>query len=299
MGITNSCAKFLFYSKSLGVNFEETLMVGRQQLYTTDEEVIKYSNQFNFPLNSINLGKSGSYAEPFFKLLGAKAIESIDFTNYEDATIIHDLNNPIPDSLKNKFTLLFDGGTLEHVFNFPVAIKNCMDALKPGGHFISITPSNNLCGHGFYQFSPELFFSLFSHRNGFEIKKIFLGVENSTNKVKDWYQVINPKELKKRVTLTNDSPTFMLVLAEKISSMPLEKLIVQQSDYENVWNVFTATQAGSEEEKSKSIKSLYKRVVPKFLRDIVYRITHYSIRPEKKISGLGFASSDSFKKVDL
>ena len=69
--------------------------------------------------------------------------------------------------LKNKYTLVIDGGCLEHIFNFPVAIKNCMEMLQEGGHFIGITPANNLMGHGFYQFSPELYFRIFSKENGF------------------------------------------------------------------------------------------------------------------------------------
>src|SRR5438477_418150 len=79
----------------------------------------------------------------------------------------HDMNEPIPDKFKETYTAVLDGGSLEHVFNFPVAIKNCMEMVKVGGHYLAITPANNFFGHGFYQFSPELYFTVLSKENGF------------------------------------------------------------------------------------------------------------------------------------
>ena len=38
-------------------------------------------------------------------------------------------------------------------------------------HFVRITPANNFFGHGFYQFTPELFFRIFSAANGFEVER--------------------------------------------------------------------------------------------------------------------------------
>ena len=92
---------------------------------------------------------------------------SIDASAYENATMVHDMNLPVGDELKQKFSVVIDGGTLEHVFNFPTAIRNCMEMLKVGGHFFAHTMANNFMGHGFYQFSPELFYRVFSPENGF------------------------------------------------------------------------------------------------------------------------------------
>ena len=62
-----------------------------------------------------------------------------------------------------QFDVVYDGGTLEHVFNFPVALRNAMELLRPGGRLFTIhTCANNLCGHGFYQFSRELFYRTLS-----------------------------------------------------------------------------------------------------------------------------------------
>ena len=51
-------------------------------------------------------------------MLGAKSIDSIDFSDYENASIIHDLNIDLPNNLENKYSLVLDWGTLEHFFNF-------------------------------------------------------------------------------------------------------------------------------------------------------------------------------------
>jgi SAM-dependent methyltransferase len=165
MAITNNDTRFLFYAKKLGCDFTNTLMLGRLRLAATHQYIkhciAAYGN------NSKKFDEvlfKDEYSEPLFEILGAKTVHSMDYSNYENATIIHDMNLPFPSELKSKFSVIVDGGTLEHIFNFPAAIKNCMDALKTGGHFIGITPANNLMGHGFYQFSPELYFVFFLKR---------------------------------------------------------------------------------------------------------------------------------------
>jgi 2-polyprenyl-3-methyl-5-hydroxy-6-metoxy-1,4-benzoquinol methylase len=90
-----------------------------------------------------------------------------------NASIIHDLNKPVPKELEERFDVVLDGG-LEHVFDFPQAIENAMRMTKIGGHLILETPANNLCGNGFYQFSPELFFRVLDSGNGFELERLYL-----------------------------------------------------------------------------------------------------------------------------
>ena len=86
----------------------------------------------------------------------------MDASSFEGATVVHDLNLPITEALKGRFDVVCDAGTIEHVMNFPTAIRNCMEMVRVGGHLILGTPANNFFGHGFYQFSPELWFRLFS-----------------------------------------------------------------------------------------------------------------------------------------
>jgi SAM-dependent methyltransferase len=176
-----------------------------------------------------------TYSEGFFRLLGSSTVESIDYSDYEKASIVHDMNEPLPNGLKGRFSVVVDAGTLEHVFNFPVAIKNCMELLGEGGHFIGITPANNFMGHGFYQFGPELLFSVFSPQNGFEMVKLIICEDFEDAQ---WYEVGRPKGgIAGRVTLTNHRPTYLMCIARRLAGLREPFLSTpQQSDYHDAWS---------------------------------------------------------------
>jgi hypothetical protein len=49
-----------------------------------------------------------------------------------------------------------------------------MQMLKLGGGYFASLPANNWSGHGFYQFTPELFYRTFSEENGFRVSKLLV-----------------------------------------------------------------------------------------------------------------------------
>ena len=111
----------------------------------------------------------GEYADRFWRdILGVRDLSTIDNSDYEGASIVHDLNRPVPPELWEGFDAVVEAGSLEHIFNFPVAIANLMKMVRVGGTIFLTTVANNLCGHGFYQFSPELIYRVFSPENGFD-----------------------------------------------------------------------------------------------------------------------------------
>lgn len=180
------------------------------------------------------------YAEPVFQSLGARSVVSLDASAFEGAEVVHDLNVPVGEDLKRRFDLVFDGGTLEHVFQFPVALQNCMEMLRENGRFITHTCANNWCGHGFYQFSPELFYNVFSEDNGFEVERMVLHVVGPYSR---WYEVANPRTIRSRVELFNSFPLQLLVLARRKSVVPLFTKTPQQSDYSPRWSGLAEEQA--------------------------------------------------------
>lgn len=299
MGITKNCSKFLAFAATKGVSFSETLMLGRQVLYVTQHEALAQLAHFKIPHGKLEESLEGKFSEPLFHALGAKVIDSMDYSTFENATIIHDLNKEVPSSLKSKYTALFDGGTLEHVFNFPVAIKNCMDMLAVGGHYIAISPTNNQSGHGFYQFSPELFFSLFDEKHGFKIKLVAVGVDVPKVGIQNWYAIENPQHVKKRVTLSNSFPAYIMVIAEKIADT--EKIILQpmQSDYEFVWDVYDSLSNNTPIGKEKKLMYYYRKYTPEILKSIVRRVAGRSSDVQKDIEGLGKVNPSFFKKMDV
>lgn len=175
MGVDLNAIKALNYLRNKNINFGQTITLGRQGLWIKPKNIYKGLTGRSLELKEkLEKLSSFNFAEDLFKIFGSDAVTSIDFSDYEGATIVHDMNIPINTELKNKYDIVFDGGTLEHIFNFPQAIKNCMEMIKVGGYFLSITCCNNLSGHGFYQFSPELFFRVFSKENGFSETEIFI-----------------------------------------------------------------------------------------------------------------------------
>ncbi len=178
----------------------------------------------------------GDYADGFFReVLKFDAVDSIDLSGNEGGTILHDLGQVLPIELNGRFDLAVDGGTLEHVFNFPVAIANLMRLVKIGGVAYMNGPCNNLCGHGFYQFSPELMYRVFSASNGFEILFVRLAkaryVEVALTSRHPVYEVKDPYLARERVNLITTDPVMILTMARRVSACePFEKSVLQ-SDY--------------------------------------------------------------------
>ena len=235
MGLDINGVKLLLHAKQLEVNFDRVITIGRQILNLREKELRRMLIQAGLiAADTRDTFAVDTYAETFLKMLGAEVTDSLDASAYEEATMIHDLNLPLPKELHSKYSLVIDGGSLEHVFNFPGAIQNCMNLIETGGYYIGITPANNFLGHGFYQFSPELYYRIFSPSNGFRIVKMYLYVDR---KRASFYEVLDPFDLKQRVIMANASPSYLFILAQKTEEKEVFKVLPQQSDYEHiVWN---------------------------------------------------------------
>ncbi len=237
MGIDANLARFLLSARARGVNFHRTATLGRLGLFLQPRLLRTILSEFQVVpdpkvMQELDVASTG-YVEPFLRLLGAVEIVAIDASSYQGATLLHDMNQPVPGHLKNRFDALIDGGTLEHIFNFPVAIKNCMEMVNVGGHFLALTPTNNWPGHGFYQFSAELFFRVFSKENGFELERALI-CECRPNR--RWFQAIDPMILGRRAFFTNHVSTHLLLQARKLDEVPLMQQSPMQSDYVMAWN---------------------------------------------------------------
>lgn len=104
--------------------------------------------------------------EAFFAALGILQVDAIDIAPDEGATILHDLSTPLPPALLERFGLVIDGGTLEHIADVWAALANVGSALAPGGRVVHITPVSGWENHGFYCPQPKLFFRAYG-RGGF------------------------------------------------------------------------------------------------------------------------------------
>jgi SAM-dependent methyltransferase len=236
MGLDTNAVKFLLCAKAAGVSFAHAATLGRQGLHVRPETLLDTLEKAGYTVTADSVAQlfatGGGFAEPFLQLLGAEVRDSFDYSSFEGATHVHDINTPLPDGFHCRYDLVLDCGTLEHVFNFPAAMQNCMEMVKPGGHLLVITPANNFLGHGFYQFSPELFYATLSPANGFEVVAM-IAYEDVPGA--QWYSVCNPREVGGRVTLANSLPTYLAVLARRTKEQPIFAVTPQQSDYASAW----------------------------------------------------------------
>ncbi len=298
MAITSNCSKFLFYAKSLGADFSFSLTLGRLNLYASKKDIEEQIRLFHNNAKSLSetTFKDG-YSEPLFGILGAQKTDSLDFSDYEHPSIVHDLNQPIPDALKEKYTAIVDGGTLEHVFNFPVAIRNCMEMLKVGGHYIGITPVNNLMGHGFYQFSPELYYTVFNDDNGFSVVKVILCTYSDKTGYSDWYEVVNPREIRSRVMFTNAFPTYLLLLAQKNAVKEIFHKTPQQSDYESLWAAKKSLQENKALPGESRIRFFARKLLPLPVKKLLHNIQDKLTKRKIVEEGFGEIDPAHFKKI--
>lgn len=237
MGVDTHVLRFLLESRRVGVSLESVMMIGRQNYSALNprqlhEALLRGGSSVTEAHSEKIFHEGGGHIEPLLRLLGARRVESLDASSFERATVIHDLNQPIPNGLKGAFSCVLDGGSLEHVFNFPQAIQNCMSMISPGGHFLGITAGNNFLGHGFYQFSPELFYRVFCEENGFAVEAMILC---ETDAGAPWYGVVDPQTLGRRVELINTRPTYLMVRARRLRNVDIFRIPPQQSDYVSLW----------------------------------------------------------------
>ena len=237
MGLDVQALRLLLVARRMGAKFDRTITLGRQDLLLTPLQIRNVCSAFGLPIDEreamqIALGKD-RFCEPMLEKLGA-TVDSVDANAFEGANIIHDLNQPMPVELQGRYDVVFDGGTLEHVFNFSTAMRGCLELPEVGGHFIMTSPANNQMGHGFYQFSPELFFRIFSEENGYELRAIFLVPTFSEG---SWFKIKDPATVGARVghnAAVQELSIFAIARRTKI--VPLFLHPPQQSDYRAEWS---------------------------------------------------------------
>jgi SAM-dependent methyltransferase len=272
MAIDSETARLFLACRKAGISFGRTLMLGRQNLLMRPAETRELFGRFGLQADARLLTEEAyqnpPFAEPFFESLGATRCESMDYSSYEGATYVHDLNEPLPSEHREKFDLVFDGGTLEHVFNFPQALHNAMQLVKPGGWYAGFTPGNNWFGHGFYQFSPEVYYRALSPANGFNKSAVFIVPEGFGLK---WYLVKDPARLRTRTNLITSLRTPLLVLGRKNAPTPA-KLRLQQSDYQEYWDksapVLNTGKVRADTSPVLALKRLMYRRIPRLTRHL-------------------------------
>lgn len=160
------------------------LQLGRQDIAMSDEDMQLIANEEDFHLEVVMAdyvyresrfnGFRSMDDGYFFRRLGFSTVHSLDVSDYEGANILHDLNLPIsPESnYIGKYNLIFDGGTMEHLFHIPNLLQNVFNLLAVNGRIVHCVPVN-VFNHGFYNFSSCLFEDFYT-ANNFEINECWI-----------------------------------------------------------------------------------------------------------------------------
>lgn len=235
MGINSCEAQAILALKRQDAVGSEMLCLGRPELFVSAKQAARFARDFGFAgaEAAAVAATRETFAEPFLNAFGFNDVRSLDASAYEGASLIHDLNTLIPLDLEATTDFLYDGGTMEHVFDVATVFKNIAKLLKVGGTTLISTAANGQCGHGFYQYSPELFYRVLE-ANGFEDVRVYLvGLQPPER----WVLAVDPKAAKRRVQFLTSEPTQLIAIAKKART--LDAFVVpQQSDYaDGVWTM--------------------------------------------------------------
>jgi len=217
MGIDKTTLEFILFSqKYINISGINILSLGRQQIHIDQNDMNSLFKKYNLT-HLIGRFNIYDYSETFFKTLFNTDlnVDSIDNSHYEGATIVQNMNVPI--KLSKKYQYIFDGGTIEHIFNLPQVIENVINMLEVGGLFVSITCNNNFSGHGMYQLSPEFFLSSLNKKYGMKIESLFIGKVNA--EFETWIDVNDYKDGRNCTKFDGNDPVYILTIARKIENL--------------------------------------------------------------------------------
>jgi hypothetical protein len=218
MGIDAHAFRMLCHATKKYGMLGNTVMLGRLVNYLD-----YFANQ------KLGYTKRGDYCEQLLtNRFGASHVDSIDNSDYEGANIIVDMNLPVPNDLKEKYDTIIDFGCIEHIFDVGQAFRNVTVMCKIGGIVLHVLPANQFCGHGFYQFSPEFFFSWYSEKNGYSDTEVFLAEVVDQN---SWFRV-SPPQNGKRINVWSSSELCVLAISKRLKQANTS---IQQSDYIFEW----------------------------------------------------------------
>jgi hypothetical protein len=255
MGIDVHALQFLRWAAFKSNGLGSVATIGRQNLHILPQDLSKI---IKLPPDYEHLAFGEELLRRF---LGATQVRSFDKSGYEGADYVVDMNDPVIS--RDLYQTVFDGGCLEHIYNVPQALKNISSLCASGGQILHVLPANNYCGHGFWQFSPELFFSLYSEKNGYSATEVFIA---DLADQRNWYEVIKPAAGKRAVI---DSPNPLYVLCRTVKQGEASHSDVQQSDYIFAWEGHQA-QAAPQTGLFNKLKTIAKQCKLGYLLGPVY-----------------------------
>ena len=187
MGINKQTLEMLLNEndhKEISGNF---LCLGKHTVNVDRLHAIELFEKYGLPIEKLE----DFYADKKFDTLTRHANETIldndllscfskanynclDRSSYEGATIIHDMNTPLPKNLHGRFDFIYNGSCMDNLFDPVSFIRNTSDMLKGAGRILHIECATGVPG-AYLMYSPEWFFSYYAINN-FRDCKVYVSV---------------------------------------------------------------------------------------------------------------------------
>ena len=150
-----------------------------------DKRGFPYDRETLVRLMRMSTEEQKPHTATYFRALGFSRYVAID-VNAKYGSLVMDLNVDIASAYRftEKYDLVTNNGTGEHLFNQYAVFKNMHDLTTTGGIMLFVLPFYNWLNHGFFNFNPILFVDL-AAANQYEIVRLSLacpvGQEVQTN----------------------------------------------------------------------------------------------------------------------
>lgn len=129
-----------------------------------EAEIVPHTSRY-FQAMMAEQARHFVHARTFFGMMGIGDYADMDKLEDDSPIILHDLNEPVTDELVDRFNVVIDGGTLEHIFDVRQTLENVVRLCRVGGHVVHLNPCVFL-DHGFFGLNPCLYHD-FYRANGF------------------------------------------------------------------------------------------------------------------------------------
>lgn len=194
MGLTYFTIETLMRERAYRPLTGTTVLIGRQKVYAAPAELLPLLGEYEIDLQGMaaddieidrkTVNRLDAFADvdlitdrALFRLLGASRVVAVDLNDYEGAEIIHDLTKPLPAELRNFADFVYDGSTLDNIFDPAMVIRNFAEMLRPGGRLLTVNTYSN--HYEPYAMLPPLWFLDYFVVNKFVDCKVYIRVAST------------------------------------------------------------------------------------------------------------------------
>jgi hypothetical protein len=227
--------------------------------YRTPKEIRPHSSRM-FKEDPIldRLAERFVHASVFFDMMGMDEYVDVDKFATDRPVLQLDLNLPVSDALHERFDLMIDGGTVEHIFDVRAVMQNVCSMTRIGGHVVHMATFQP--DHGFYAFSPTLFYEFYL-ANGFadpECYLLYVDYQDILRTYADPHPYLRYEYGKTVLPQGSEIPFMVLFAARKTRTMMQIEIPTQ--------GVFARGNAGLNERPAPPAASMFERLVPRPLQ---------------------------------